>query len=56
MRSFAWTIGYCRRTPETGEATFLRVGIMSQIEKGSTNVYADLGLENAEKMLVKAQR
>lgn len=28
---------------------------MSQIEKGSTNVYADLGLENAEEMLVKAQ-
>lgn len=28
---------------------------MTQIEKGSTNVYADLGLENAEEMLVKAQ-
>lgn len=28
---------------------------MSQIEKGSTNVYADLGLGNAEEMLVKAQ-
>ena len=28
---------------------------MSKIEHGSTNVYADLGLENAEKMLVKAQ-
>lgn len=28
---------------------------MSKIEKGSTNVYADLGLENAEEMLVKAQ-
>ena len=28
---------------------------MSKIEYGSTNVYADLGLENAEKMLVKAQ-
>ena len=28
---------------------------MSQIEKGSTNVYVDLGLENAEEMLVKAQ-
>ena len=28
---------------------------MSQIEKGSINVYADLGLENAEEMLVKAQ-
>jgi len=28
---------------------------MSKIERGSTNVYADLGLENAEEMLVKAQ-
>lgn len=28
---------------------------MSKIEQGSTNVYADLGLENAEGMLVKAQ-
>ena len=28
---------------------------MSKIEHGSTNVYADLGLENAEEMLVKAQ-
>jgi predicted XRE-type DNA-binding protein len=28
---------------------------MSNIERGSTNVYADLGLENAEEMLVKAQ-
>lgn len=28
---------------------------MSNIERGSTNVYADLGLDNAEKMLVKAQ-
>jgi len=28
---------------------------MSKIEQGSTNVYADLGLENAEEMLVKAQ-
>ncbi len=28
---------------------------MNQIEKGSTNVYADLGIENAEEMLVKAQ-
>lgn len=28
---------------------------MTQIEKGSTNVYADLGFENAEEMLVKAQ-
>jgi predicted XRE-type DNA-binding protein len=28
---------------------------MSQIEKGSINVYADLGLENAGEMLVKAQ-
>ena len=28
---------------------------MSRIEQGSTNVYADLGLENAEEMLVKAQ-
>ena len=28
---------------------------MSKIEQGSTNVYADLGLENAEEILVKAQ-
>lgn len=28
---------------------------MSNIERGSTNVYADLGLGNAEEMLVKAQ-
>lgn len=28
---------------------------MSNIEHGSTNVYADLGLSNAEEMLVKAQ-
>lgn len=28
---------------------------MSNIEHGSTNVYADLGLGNAEEMLVKAQ-
>ena len=28
---------------------------MSKIEQGSTNVYADLGLENAKEMLVKAQ-
>jgi predicted XRE-type DNA-binding protein len=28
---------------------------MTQIERGSTNVYADLGFENAEEMLVKAQ-
>jgi predicted XRE-type DNA-binding protein len=28
---------------------------MTQIEKGSTNVYADLGFENADEMLVKAQ-
>ena len=28
---------------------------MSKIEQGSTNVYADLGLEDAEEMLVKAQ-
>lgn len=28
---------------------------MSKIEQGSTNVYADPGLENAEEMLVKAQ-
>jgi predicted XRE-type DNA-binding protein len=28
---------------------------MSKIEQGSTNVYADFGLENAEEMLVKAQ-
>jgi len=28
---------------------------MSEIKQGSTNVYADLGLENAEEMLVKAQ-
>lgn len=28
---------------------------MSVIEKGSINVYADLGFENAEAMLVKAQ-
>jgi len=27
---------------------------MSKIEHGSTNVYADLGFENAEEMLVKA--
>lgn len=28
---------------------------MTQIEKGSTNVYADLGYDNAGEMLVKAQ-
>ena len=28
---------------------------MSNIEHGSTNVYTDLGLDNAEEMLVKAQ-
>lgn len=28
---------------------------MNNIERGSTNVYADLGLDNAEEMLVKAQ-
>ena len=28
---------------------------MSKIEKGSMNVYADLGVANAEEMLVKAQ-
>ncbi len=28
---------------------------MTQIEQGSTNVYADLGIEDAEGMLVKAQ-
>jgi len=28
---------------------------MTQVEKGSTNVYADLGFENAEQMLVKAR-
>jgi len=28
---------------------------MSDIERGSTNVYADLGMPNAEEMLVKAQ-
>ena len=28
---------------------------MSTIEHGSTNVYADLGLDNAEEMLIKAQ-
>ena len=28
---------------------------MSEIEHGSTNVYADLGMPNAEEMLVKAQ-
>ena len=28
---------------------------MSNIQRGSTNVYADLGLDNAEEMLVKAQ-
>lgn len=28
---------------------------MSGITRGSTNVYADLGLDNAEEMLVKAQ-
>lgn len=28
---------------------------MKTIEHGSTNVYADLGLDNAEEMLVKAQ-
>lgn len=28
---------------------------MSNIERGSTNVYADLGLDNAEEMLIKAQ-
>jgi len=28
---------------------------MTQIETGSTNVYADLGYENADEMLVKAQ-
>jgi len=28
---------------------------MSKIESGSTNVYADLGMSDAEEMLVKAQ-
>jgi len=28
---------------------------MKEIKKGSTNVYADLGMTNAEEMLVKAQ-
>lgn len=28
---------------------------MSKIERGSTNVYADLGMVDAEEMLVKAQ-
>lgn len=28
---------------------------MTQIEEGSTNVYADLGYENPDEMLVKAQ-
>ncbi len=28
---------------------------MSKIERGTTNVYADLGMANAEEMLVKAQ-
>lgn len=28
---------------------------MSKIERGSTNVYADLGMANAEEMLIKAQ-
>ncbi|MHB8882343.1 MAG: helix-turn-helix domain-containing protein [Thermodesulfovibrionales bacterium] len=28
---------------------------MKHIEKGSTNVYADLGLNDAEEMLIKAQ-
>jgi predicted XRE-type DNA-binding protein len=28
---------------------------MKNIERGSTNVYADLGLDNAEEMLIKAQ-
>ena len=28
---------------------------MTQIEQGSTNVYADLGIGDAEEMLVKAQ-
>ena len=28
---------------------------MSKIEHGSTNVYADLGMTNAEEMLIKAQ-
>jgi predicted XRE-type DNA-binding protein len=28
---------------------------MKEIEKGSTNVYADLGMTDAEEMLVKAQ-
>ena len=28
---------------------------MSNIEQGSTNVYADLGIPDAEEMLVKAQ-
>jgi len=28
---------------------------MREIEKGSTNVYTDLGMANAEEMLVKAQ-
>lgn len=28
---------------------------MTSVEKGSTNVYADLGFENAEQMLVKAR-
>lgn len=28
---------------------------MSKIEKGSMNVYADLGIADAEEMLIKAQ-
>jgi len=28
---------------------------MSRIERGSTNVYADLGMADAEEMLIKAQ-
>ena len=28
---------------------------MSEIERGSTNIYADLGMPNAEERLVKAQ-
>ena len=28
---------------------------MNNIERGSTNVYADLGLDNAEEMMIKAQ-
>lgn len=28
---------------------------MSKIERGSTNVYADLGMADAEEMLIKAQ-